>query len=196
MKLRKKLAFGLKVIVLSSLLISCSNTLSGDGSSPESGDSDGASHRAYFFKAVGGEHYYITPYIGIRQYDNTSYTYVFKRGCEDAKDSAIASLAKTNSGGPVGKVGGIGQFNAKCSYEANIIFENNTLKVTGKYLKTENGLDIIMVPVSKDEFFKGLKSESTDKGFNYLISPRDEREDYDDACKELANSSCEPLLGK
>jgi hypothetical protein len=157
----------------------------------------GTDKNIHFFKATGGSHAYITPFVGVRLYDNNAFVYAFRRGCEEDKNKALEKVSISWSGKPITespRMGGIGQWNGRCSFDASFMFENNALKVIGKFNNVENGLDILMTAVGQSEFFQGVKDFTSGKGVNYRFFPRDDREDFEKTCLDLTGTACDQLL--
>lgn len=155
---------------------------------------------AHFFKATGGSQYEMMPLAGVRLYDNNAFAYIFKRDCDADKSGPLKDVSSTNSGKSVQespRIGGIAESKNLCGYDAAFFWENSKLIVKDGDLSfgpTKWHGDVEYTEINQDEFIKLLKAQTQDKGFNYRTLPRDERDQFDAACKDLTGKICSDLF--
>jgi len=168
------------------------------GCSSNEGETPGTNEpSAHFFKATGGSQHDLMPLAGVRIYSNTIYTHVFHRDCDADKSGALQDVSNTSGDGKSSKIGAIAQSKALCGYDAAFFWENGKLIVRDGDLgfgPTKWPGDVEYTEVSQAEFIKELKAQTQDRGFNYRTLERSEREEFDEACKDLTGKICSDLF--
>ena len=140
------------------------------------------------------------PLAGVRFYDNDTFVHVFHRDCDASDASPVKDTYTSSPGKPIAessRLGAIAQSKPLCGYDAEFHWEKDCLVTKDGNLgfgPTHWKGVVEYTAISKEEFFRELKAQTIDRGFNYRGLPLIERDGFDRACKDLAEKNCSDLF--